>query len=48
MLWTVMAVTLVVSFVAVILVIFASHDANVDDLGCVSNRWIAEHRVDSL
>ena len=47
MLWIVTAVTLVATVVALLLVIFAKHGANLDDLGSVSNRWIAEHRVES-
>jgi hypothetical protein len=44
MVWIGTAVTLVAGIVAVIL---AKRPADVEDLGTVSDHWIAEHRVDS-
>jgi len=50
MLWTETAVTLVVGLVVLLvvsLVIHAKRPATVDQLGSVSDRWIAEHLVDA-
>jgi len=45
MLWIEM--TLVAGIVALMVVILAKRPADVDDLGSVSDHWIAQHRVDS-
>ena len=47
MLWIGAAVTLVAGIVALMVVILAKRPADVDDLGSVSDHWIAQHRVDS-
>jgi hypothetical protein len=47
MVWIGTAVTLVAGIVALIVVILAKRPADVDDLGAVSDHWIAQHRVDS-
>jgi hypothetical protein len=47
MLWIGTAVTLVAGVVALVAVILAKRPADVDELGSVTDRWIAEHRVDS-
>jgi hypothetical protein len=47
MLWIVTAVTLAVGVVALVAAIFSRRGDYVDELGAVSSRWIAEHRVDS-
>jgi hypothetical protein len=47
MLWIVTAVSLAVGVVALLAVIFSKRSDYVDELGAVSSRWIAEHRVDS-
>jgi hypothetical protein len=47
MFWIGTAVTLVAGIVALTLVILANRHVNVDQLGSVSDHWIAEHRVDS-
>jgi hypothetical protein len=47
MLWIGTAVTLVAGIVALLVVIHANRHVNVDELGSVSDHWIAEHRVDS-
>jgi hypothetical protein len=47
MLWIVTAVTVAVGIVALLVAIFSKRGDYVDDLGAVSSRWIAEHRVDS-
>ena len=41
------AVTLVVGIVALIVAILAKRPTDVDELGSVSNHWIADHHVDS-
>ena len=46
MLWIGTAATLVAGIVAMA-VTFAKRPADVDELGSMSNQWIAEHRVDS-
>ena len=48
MLWIVTAVTLVASIVTLIVVMLGKRPVHVDELGSVSSRWIAEHRVDLL
>jgi hypothetical protein len=45
MLWA--ALTVVVGVVMRLLVIRASRHAHLDDLGSMSNHWIAEHRSHS-
>ena len=47
MLWIGMAVTLVAGVVALMVLILVKRPADVDELGPVSDHWIAEHRVDS-
>jgi len=47
MLWIGTAVTLVAGVVALMVLILAKRPADVGELGSVSDRWIAEHRVDS-
>jgi hypothetical protein len=47
MLWIVTAVSLAVGIVALLAAIFSKRADYVDELGAVSSRWIAEHRVDS-
>ena len=47
MLWIVTAVTVALGIVALLVAIFSKRADYVDDLGEVSSRWIAEHRVDS-
>jgi hypothetical protein len=47
MLWIGMVVTLVAGIVALMVVILARRPGDVDELGSVTERWIAEHRVDS-
>jgi hypothetical protein len=47
MLWIATAVTLTVGIVALLAAIFSKRGDYVDELGAVSSRWIAEHRVDS-
>jgi hypothetical protein len=44
MLWIGTAVTLVAGIVALTVVILAKRRADVDELGSVTDRWIAEHR----
>jgi len=48
MLWIVTAVTLVATIVTLIVVMLGKRPVHVDELGSVSHRWIAEHRVDLL
>jgi hypothetical protein len=47
MLWIVTAVTVAAGIVALLVAIFSKRGHYVDELGAVSSRWIAEHRVDS-
>jgi hypothetical protein len=47
MLWIGTAVTLVAGIVALLVGILAKRPVNVDQLGSVSEHWIAEHHVDS-
>ena len=47
MLWIVTAATVVAGLVALLAVILVKRDVRVDELGAVSSRWIADHRVDS-
>ena len=42
--WIGTAVTLVASIVALMVVILAKRPADVDELGSMTERWIAEHR----
>jgi hypothetical protein len=49
MLIIVTAVTLVAGLAAaILLVMFSKRVPRVDELGALSNRWIADHRVDVL
>jgi hypothetical protein len=43
MLWIGAAVTLVAGIVALMVVILAKRPADVDELGSLTERWIAEH-----
>ena len=47
MLWIGTALTLVAGILVLVVVILAKRPADVHELGSVSGRWIAEHRVDS-
>ena len=47
MLWIVTAATVVAGLVTLLAMILVKRDVRVDELGTVSNRWIADHRVDS-
>jgi hypothetical protein len=47
MLWIVTAATVVAGIVTLLVVILGKRDVRVDELGTVSSRWIADHRVDS-
>ena len=47
MLWIVTAVMLVAGVVALIVMMLTRRAVNLDELGSVSDRWIADHRVDS-
>ena len=44
MLWIETAVTLVAGMVALMVVILAKRPVDVDELGSVSDHWIAQHR----
>jgi len=46
MLWMVTAVTAFAGIVALMVVVFVKRAGDDDELGSVSNNWIAEHRVD--
>jgi hypothetical protein len=46
MFWIGTAVTLVAGFVALMVVILSTRPTDVDELGSMSNHWIAEHHVD--
>jgi hypothetical protein len=48
MLWILAAVMLLVGIVTTVLMALATRGVDVDDLDSVSDRWIAEHRVDPL
>jgi hypothetical protein len=49
MLWIVTGVTLLAAVAAgILLVMLSKRVPRVDELGAVSNRWIADHRVDVL
>ena len=45
MTWIGTVVTLVVGIVALMVVILAKRPADVDELGSLSNQWIAEHHL---
>ncbi len=45
--WLGTAVTLLAGIVALMVLILVKRPADVDELGSVSDYWIAEHRVDS-
>jgi len=46
MLWMVTAVAAFTGIVALIVVVFVKRAADDNELGSVSNNWIAEHHVD--
>jgi hypothetical protein len=45
MLW-IIAAAVVAGIVTLVIVVFVKRDVRVDELGAVSSRWIADHRVD--
>ena len=47
MLWIVATATVVAGIVTLLVVMLVKRDVRVDELGTVSTRWIADHRVDS-
>jgi hypothetical protein len=47
MFWIGTTVMVVVDVVALMVVLLITHPADVEDLGAVSDHWIAAHRVDS-
>lgn len=47
MLWIVTAASVVAAMVTLVFVFLVKRDVRVDELGTVSSRWIADHRVDS-
>ena len=47
MLLIVAAATVVAGIVSLLFVLLVKRDVRVDELGTVSSRWIADHRVDS-
>ena len=47
MLLIVTAATVVAGIVTLLVVMLLKRDVRVDELGTVSTRWIADHRVDS-
>ena len=48
MVWILTALTVLAGIVALMVLIFVKRPADVHELGRVSNRWIADHRVDWL
>jgi hypothetical protein len=46
MLWIAAAVMLVAGITALLVVMLTKRSAHVDQLGAVSEQWIAQHRVD--
>jgi hypothetical protein len=48
MLWRLTALTALAGIVVLTVVMLLKRTVNVNELGCVSNRWIAEHHVDWL
>jgi len=48
MLWILTAVTVVAGIAVLIVMMLVKRAADVNELGCVSNHWIAEHFVDWL
>jgi hypothetical protein len=48
MLWVLTAVAVVAGIVALMMLRLVRRAPHVHELGCVSNRWIAEHHVDWL
>ena len=48
MFWIGTALTLVAGILALRVVTLSTRPADVDELGSMSNRWLAEHRVDSV
>jgi len=47
MLWIVTAVTVAVGVIALLAALISRRGDDVNELGALSSRWIAEHRVDS-
>jgi hypothetical protein len=47
MFWTTIAMALVAALVTLVAVVVTRRPFDVRDLGSVSDRWIAEHHVDS-
>jgi hypothetical protein len=47
MLWTVIAMTLLAGIAVLVVVIARRRSVGVDDLGALSDHWLAEHRVNS-
>ena len=48
MLWILTAITFVAATAALVLTMFVKRPVRVAELGSVSDRWIAEHRVDPV
>jgi hypothetical protein len=48
MLWILTAIALVAGAAALIALMFSKRPVHVKELGAVSERWIAEHRVDQV
>ena len=48
MFWIGTALTLVAGILALMVVTLSARPPDVDELGSMSNRWLAEHRVDSV
>jgi hypothetical protein len=48
MLWIVTAASLVAAIAVLMVLLLSRRRVVVDELGFVSDRWIAEHRADSL
>ena len=46
MVWILTAVTMLAGIVALMVVLLVKRPADVNELGSVSHRWIADHRVD--
>ena len=47
MLWIAAAATVMAGVIALLVVILAKRHPDIDQLGAVSEQWIAQHRVDS-
>jgi hypothetical protein len=48
MFWIATALTLVAGILALMVVTISTRPADVDELGSMSNHWLAEHRVGSV